>query len=106
MPPQPVRRYQVDKVRSPHDVWRFNQKRHALAAGKTLRIETLTPALVRWSLDGWQTVLDIETRDTGLGVHVADLPTHAVPAGATVRFTFRWPLADRWEGRDFAVTVV
>jgi glucoamylase len=106
MPPQPVRRYQIDKVRSPHNVWRFNQKRHALTAGKTLRIETLAPALVRWSLDGWQAVLDIETRDTGLGVHVADLPTDSVPAGATVRFTFRWPLADRWEGTDFAVAVV
>lgn len=106
MPPQPVQRYQVDKVRSPHHPWRFNQKGHVLPAGKTLRIETLAPALVHWSPDDWRMVRDVETRDTGLGVHVADLPTDSLPAGATVRFTFRWLLADRWEGTDFAVTVV
>jgi glucoamylase len=106
MPPQPVQRYQVDGVRSPHHLWRFNQKCHALPAGKTLRIEALAPALVHWSPDGWLTVHDIETRDSGLGVHVADLPTDSLSVGATVRFTFRWPLADRWEGVDFTVSVV
>jgi glucoamylase len=106
LPPQPVQRYQVDKIRSPHHVWRFNQKCRAMAAGKTLRIEALAPAVVRWTADDWRTIHDIETRSTSLGVHLSDVPTGTLPAGATLRFTFRWPPADRWEGMDFAVRVM
>jgi len=76
-----------------------------MPAGKTLRIEVLAPAVVHWSADGWRTVVDTESRDTGLGVHLVDLPTVALGAGAQVSFTFRWPLVDRWEGVDFMVAV-
>ncbi len=48
---------------------------------------------------------DTKTRDTGLGIHIADLPTDKLPPGAQVLFTFFWPDADRWEGVDFAVTI-
>jgi glucoamylase len=105
LPPQPVQRYQLERVGSAHAVWRFNHKCGALPAGKTLRVEVLAPAVVHFSLDDWRTVHDVATRDTGLGVHVADLPTAACPPGTTVRFTFRWPQADRWEGTDFATIV-
>ena len=104
-PPQPVERYQVRKKESPHAPWRFNHKCKTIPAGKGLRIEVLQPALVHWSTDGWQTVVDSHTRDTGLGLHVADLPVEALPAGARVDFTFYWPLASRWEGADFGVAV-
>jgi len=42
---------------------------------------------------------------TGLGVHLADLPTSGVAEGHTVRFTLNWPDAGRWEGTDFAIPV-
>ncbi|MCC7242612.1 MAG: hypothetical protein IT180_11855 [Acidobacteria bacterium] len=65
----------------------------------------MAPAVVHWSDDGWQTVHDTSSRDTGAGVYVADLPTAAVPAGGRIEFTFFWPEAARWEGRDFWVAV-
>jgi len=105
LPPQTVRRYQVLKVESPHAIWRFNHKCLTMPAGKRLRLEVLQPAVVHWSTDGWRSVADASTRDTGLGMHVADLPSGELPAGARVDFTFFWPLAGRWEGCDFAVTV-
>lgn len=98
-PPQPVLRYQVQRQRAGHAVWRFNHKCQVTPPGQPLRIELLDAAVVHWSADGWQTVVDTPTRDTGLGVHVADLP-----AASRWDFTFRWPRADRWEGRDYAVT--
>jgi glucoamylase len=104
-PPQTVQRYQVGKIESPYAVWRFNHKCRAIPAGRILRIEVLQPAVVHWSLDGWRTALDSNTRDTGIGLHVADLPSDRLPVGAGLLFTFRWPLAGRWEGIDFAVTV-
>jgi hypothetical protein len=66
---------------------------------------TLAPAVVRWSADRWATAHDAATTDSGLGVHFADLPTQALPAGAEVVFTFRWPEARRWEGVDFSVAI-
>ncbi len=104
-PPQPVERYQLKQTDSPFAVWRFNHKCRGMRAGKTLRIETLAPALIHWSTDGWNTFHDSETRDTGLGVFVTDLPTGALPTGASVVFTFYWTEAGRWEQLDFVVEV-
>ncbi|GLH73419.1 glucan 1,4-alpha-glucosidase [Geothrix limicola] len=105
MPPQPVQRYQVLRVDSPHAIWRFNHKCLLMPFGKRLRLEVLEPALVHWSPDGWRTIIDTPTCDTGLGIHVADLPSETLQAGVPLNFTFFWPAAARWEGRDFTVTV-
>jgi glucoamylase len=105
MPPQPVARYLVHKTDSLYAIWRFNQKRQAIASAKTLRMEVLAPAVVHWSADGWQTVHDTATSATGLDVHIADLPTAALARPTTVVFTFYWPEAGRWEGVDFCVRV-
>jgi len=104
-PPQTVRRYLVEKVTSRHISWRFNNKVRAVPPGRTLRVETLAPALVHWSVDGWRAVHDIRTRDTTLGVHVVDLETQGLRIGDRVDLTFYWPEADRWEGTDFVVCV-
>jgi glucoamylase len=104
-PPQTVQRYLVDRTTSDRVVWRFNNKARAIPVGTILRIETLDAALVHWSVDGWWTVHDTATRDTTLGVHVADLPTAHLPTGARVDLTFYWPDENRWEGVDFGVLV-
>ncbi|MBW7932231.1 MAG: glucan 1,4-alpha-glucosidase [Gemmatimonadaceae bacterium] len=105
MPPQPVQRYQAQRQASCFGIWRFNHKCRRVAEGRRLRVEVLTPAVVHWGVDGWHAVADTPTHDTGLGVHVADLPVDTLAAGASVDFTFRWLLADRWEGTDFRVVV-
>jgi glucoamylase len=104
-PPQTVERYLIDQTTSDRIVWRFNNKVRAMPANKTLRLETLTPAVVHWSLDGWRTVHDTATRDTTLGVHVVDLPTARLSGDDHVDFTFYWPEHDRWEGIDYVVSV-
>lgn len=87
--------------------WRFTAPRPSMPAGRTLRLELLAPARARYSVDGWQTWADLDARDTGLGVWVADVPASAELApGSAVDFTFWWPEVGRWEGRDFRVTVM
>jgi glucoamylase len=77
-----------------------------MVAGRVLRFELLAPGRVHGSVDGWRSTFDLETRDTGLGVWIADLPaSDALVAGAAVDFTFQWPDSHRWEGRDFRVSV-
>jgi glucoamylase len=107
LPPQTVARYLGGVPQLPrHEAWRFNNKIRRLAAGRTLRIETLVPVLVHWGVDGWRAAADSHSTDTGLGVHVVDLPTTELDPGQTVEFTFYWVVDSRWEGTDFRVTVV
>lgn len=106
LPPQPVRRYQVDRVASRLATWRQNLRCAKIVAGMTLRIELTAAAVVHWSADAWNTVVDTPTVDTSLGVHFADLPTAALHAGTTLRFTFRWCDEDRWQGEDYACVIV
>ena len=104
LPPQPMQRYQVEKVASPYRTWRFNHRCRSIPRGKTLRIEVLAPAMIHWSVDDWRTVTDTPTRDTGFGVHTADLPV-CTDSEARIRFTFLWLDAGRWEGTDYEVAV-
>jgi glucoamylase len=101
-----VQRYQAEGIGSPHATWRFNHKLRTMPVGKTLRVEVPAPARVRWSADDWRTSRDLSTRDSGLGLHVADLPTNRLPAGTTLVFTLHWPGDGRWEDADFAIEVV
>ncbi len=105
LPPQPVQRYLRDHTVASHRIWGFSCQIRTIPSGTTLRIETAAPGVVHWSADGWKTIRDTPTRDTTLGVHVADLPTRNSPTGSRIDFTFYWPGADRWEGVDFRVTV-
>jgi len=103
--PQPVQRYQVERRTCPYFGWRQNNKPRSMPCGKILRVVLRAPALVHWSVDGWRTVQDTATRDSGLGMYYADLSTEKVKVGEQVTFTFRWMDEGRWEGSDYAVTV-
>jgi glucoamylase len=85
-------------------VWSFLSPAAAVRPGYTLRI--LADALfhLRWSLDRWQNLNDTPAKPTRLGFHYVDIP---VPEQARepVRFTFYWPEAGHWEGRDFSVGI-
>jgi glucoamylase len=105
LPPQTVKRYLTDKTVSPRLVWRFNHKLRWMPAGKSLRIETMSPAIVHWSADDWKTVHDVTAREAPFGLHVADLDTQALPEGRDLKFTLYWPEAQHWEGRDFDVRI-
>ena len=105
-PPQTVQRYQVEKPKRQVSGWRINNKPRSIPQHKMLRIKLLDPALVHWSIDGWKSAHDTNTRDTGLGLHILDLPTASLPAGSKIVFTFLWMQENRWEGTDYTVTVV
>jgi glucoamylase len=86
-------------------LWRSNHKLRSIPAGCVLRVESWHPTIVHWSADGWTQVHDAPTRDSGLGVHFADLPTAALVAGDRLVFTRRSLQTERWEGEDHCVRV-
>ncbi|HWI51638.1 MAG TPA: glycoside hydrolase family 15 protein, partial [Symbiobacteriaceae bacterium] len=85
------------------EVWKPNRQPRAVAAGAPLRIQAEQPFRLRWSADGWATSTDTFATPTALGFSYVDLPTDAAEA---FHFTFFWFREDRWEGRDYEVTVI
>jgi glucoamylase len=104
-PPQPGQRYLVEKRKSPYFAWRSNNKSQSVPRGKILRFLLRSPALVHWSFNNWWNTSDTRTRDTGLGMHVADLPSDQLALGHSIVFTFYWLHEQRWEGVDYHVVV-
>ncbi len=104
-PHQTVKRYLVDKTIANYRSWRFNHKIRTISTGKILRVEVLTPAKVRWTVNDWRTSNNDATQDSGLGVYFCDLDTSQLPAGTNILFTFYWLYANRWEGVDFKVYI-
>jgi glucoamylase len=74
-------------------------------AGETLRVELTAPATVIWSTDGGATAHDLATRDSGLGLFYADLPTARLRPGGKVTFTVRWSVGERDETEPFTLKV-
>ena len=70
-----------------------------------LRIEVMSPALVHFSTDNWNTKKEIETQTPGFDIHVADISIQSCLAGEII-FTFFWQYSNKWEGKDFRVLIV
>ena len=101
---EPVyQRYAKGGKSSMIEMWTFAHPVVRIDAGKTLRLITPLSAMIHWSADGWTTAHDLKMHDTGIGCWFGDLPTNQLGSGARVDFTFRW--GERWEGKDFRVTV-
>jgi glucoamylase len=106
MPPQTLDRYVNNKPAPAPVVWQIASKVAAVAAGRVLRLEFMDAARIHWSTDDWKTISDRDTRATGLGTYVCDLPTERLTAENFIRFTVFWPGQNRWEGTDFEVEIV
>jgi glucoamylase len=106
LPQTSVDRYLKKKVRSPIVIWRFNHKCRAISAGKNLRIELLAEAIIHWSSNKWKKVIETKTRDTGIGIHLADIPTSSLKTGEQIHFTFFWSEVNHWEGQNFSIKII
>jgi glucoamylase len=103
--PRFTRERYLDKAPAcPFVVWRFNFPCDRLPEGKKLRIEVKGAALIHWTDDDWATKQHTLTRDTRLGIHIAEL----VPgnnAGRQLTFTFMWLADERWENKNYFVSL-
>jgi glucoamylase len=104
--PEVRRRYVEDPAeRRAFEVWRFNRQPTTVRAKETLRIICDRAFRLHLSDDDWQTVTDLDSTSTILGLEYVDLLPLETP-GRRWRFTFYWPLDDRWQGEDFLVESV
>lgn len=99
-------RYQGRRPEIFHTIWGPHYRPRHISVGDQFSLVLRAPARVHWGSNGWNTVRDSATRDTGLGVHRVDLPLAGLNAGDTVQFTFYWLDRDCWEGQDYEVQIV
>ncbi len=105
MPRHTQQRYLKDNVKSDRIIWRDDLPITDLPKGKYLRIETVSPATIKWTSDDWKTVQENETADMGLGIHFIDLPTAEVEIGQ-IQFTIFWKETDSWSGQNYLLKIV
>jgi len=105
-PQHAVQRYQRDRVHAGHVIWRPDQRWRTVPPGKVLRLEFREPTAVRWSADGGEPSHPLQTRDTGLGLHMVELPTDHASVGARVRFICTPAAAGTDERREYEVEVI
>ncbi len=97
-------RYGAGKRASGIEIFRLDRQVKRMTAGKRLRI--LAPEQFRavWSVDEWASVRTADSRSIGYPGHFADLETERGREGR-ILFTLFWPASDRWEGRNFELTL-
>lgn len=101
MPHQAKQRYQFDKVKASHAIWKFNHQLPEYPVGKRLRIQTEQGGYVRWSKDGWNTYNDVDLIPNSLGIYFADLPVESLSEYSEIQFTFYWQASNTWEGNNY-----
>ncbi|MCE5228629.1 glycoside hydrolase family 15 protein [bacterium] len=99
-------RYVANPVPSRYEMWTFRHPIRRMPRGKMLRIIVGAEARVVWSADGWASVNQTKTTAmSSLHLEYVDLPTDRLAAGSTIEFTFFWEQAQRWEGRNFEISI-
>jgi glucoamylase len=100
-------RYVLHPVKSNYEIWTLRYPLRRVSRGKILRIILAAQATVVWSTDGGAHTNLLDTiHESRLNLWFADFPTAAWPAGSVLTFTFFWKRDQRWEGRDWQVTIL
>jgi glucoamylase len=98
-------RYKGERPEISHTIWGPRYRPRRVRSGNQFTIALRAPAHVHWGINGWKTVRDSETSETGLGIYTVDLPLAGLNVGETVQFTFYWLDRKTWEGRDYEVQI-
>jgi len=101
------RRYVQKPVKSQIEFWTQRHQTRRLASGKTLRLLFAEPAVIVWSADAWASNNKTEsTLHEALNLCYVDLSARKLKPGAVIEFTAFWLSSQRWEGKNWKVTVV
>ena len=97
-------RYCNDNPRPVIEIWKINRQVRKVPAGALLRVLASSPFVLHWTDDEWRTPRDSGSTPTALGIEYVDIQIDAAQK-APLRFTFKWPTTNEWQGADYAVEV-
>ena len=98
-------RYAGQRPEARRAVWCLHAPIGEISVGTTLVIALPRSAQIHWGVNGWQHVADCGTRDTGLGLHAAELDIDMLSDGRSIDFTLQWRDTGEWLGKDFHIVV-
>jgi len=98
-------RYQGKRPSAAIAFWLQQAPISRINAGMKLYIGLHQPSLVRWGIDNWQSIRNLPTRDSGIGLHIAEVDTSRLPAGESIEFTYRRNSDGVWAGRNYKVMI-
>ena len=99
------KRYKGQRRQGPRAFWWQHAKITSFSAGSMLVIALCRPGVVRYGIDGWRGIAEVEADATGLGFFAATLDTAKLETGQTIEFTLRWSDGS-WIGEDFRAAVI
>jgi len=105
MPPHTMHRYVIGQQRGRCRPWREDSPAAEIPAGISLRMDMPAASIILYTRDGWKSQAEVATKDTGLGLHVAEISTQGMEPGGTVEFTWRSQADGAWLGRNFDVRI-
>src|SRR5271166_2278927 len=105
MPPHTLRRYVRGKSQARCRPWRPDSPVASIPTGRALRIDLAQSSVVVYTRDGWKTQAEVSTRDTGVGLFVAEISTEGMTRGESVVFTWRDAQTGVWHGRNHEVAI-
>ncbi|MGH7872217.1 MAG: hypothetical protein ACREQO_08365 [Candidatus Binatia bacterium] len=88
----------------PVESWLWNHPTSRIKKGHKLRICLGSPFRLRWTADGWATLLDTDSRPTSIGAEYVDIAISS-DKHTRLEFTFFWTQVEEWEERNFQVTL-
>lgn len=86
-------------------IWRPDLPVNEIPAGKFLRIETIQPATIRWTMDEWKNIKEEDTIDMGLDIHYLDLIPKSIKKGI-IRFTLHLKNGNHETEKDYMITML
>jgi glucoamylase len=99
------RRYQGRAPKISVAFWCEHAPINSAPAGTCLRVCLHASGDVRVRIDGADFGAPLPTRDTGLGLHAAEISLAGLRSGQTVRFDYRVAPGNAWTGTEHAVMV-
>jgi glucoamylase len=101
------RRYVTNPGPSRYEIWTLRHALRRISRDKILRIILAEEAAITWSTDNWQRTNESQmTHQNALNLWFADFPTTGWSVGSLFVFTLFWKRNQRWENRNWQVSVV
>lgn len=87
------------------EIWKANRHSKRIKRGYILRIQSIEPIMVRWSITDWNIVEQGEAIHVeGLDLYYLDIPTQ-ISQLSPIRFAIYRPEQNRWDDQDYEVNL-
>jgi hypothetical protein len=97
----------LDPWQSRHEIWSLRHPLRQMPHGKILRIVLGAEATIVSSPDGWKKTNESQMHhQSDLNLWFSDFATAELPRDSVFAFTIRWKHDQRWEGRNWQVSML